>query len=91
MPEVSGTVYTREDCELCEEAVETLRAVAADEDVDLTLDLVDVDDDHDLREEYGERVPYVLLEDRPAFKYRVDPASARSVLRALAGAERTDD
>lgn len=86
MAEVSATVYTREDCELCEEAVETLRGVAAEEGVDLVLDLVDVDEDPDLRAEYGERVPYVLLEDRPAFKYRVDPGAARSKLRALADA-----
>lgn len=81
---VDATVYTREDCHLCEEAVETLRTVAAEEDVDLSLDLVDVDADPELREEHGERVPYVLLEGRPAFKFRVDPATARSKLRAAA-------
>lgn len=34
-----------------------------------------------LADEYGERVPYVLIEDRPAFKYRVDPTELRSRLR----------
>jgi len=86
MAEVRATVYTREDCTLCEEAVETLRTVAGEEDLDLSLALVDVDEDPELREEYGERVPYVLLEGRPAFKYRVDPGAARSKLRAAADA-----
>lgn len=84
MNEVTATVYTRADCTLCDETVETLRTVAADEDIELALDLVDVDDDPRLREEYGDRVPYVLLEGRPAFKYRVDPVAARSKLRAAA-------
>jgi glutaredoxin len=84
MATVSATVYTREDCTLCDEAVETLRSVADEEGIDLELSLVDVDEDPALREEYGERVPYVLLNDRPAFKYSVDPGPARSKLRALA-------
>jgi glutaredoxin len=68
------TVYTREDCHLCEEAIGTIRRVAGD---DATLDLVDVDEDPDLRAEYGDRVPYVLIDGRPAFKYRVDEAELR--------------
>ena len=45
---------------------------------------MDVDADPDLREEYGERVPYVLVEGRPAFKFRVDPDEARRKLQATA-------
>lgn len=84
MAPVSGTVYTRDNCDLCDDAIETLRSVAKEEDVELSLSVVDVDEDPALREEYGERVPYVLLDDRPAFKYSVDPVAARSKLRALA-------
>ncbi|AGN00053.1 thioredoxin [Salinarchaeum sp. Harcht-Bsk1] len=84
MAAVEATVYTRSNCDLCDDAVETIETIAAQEDVDLDLSLVDVDEDPELRDEYGERVPYVVLNDRPAFKYSVDPASARSKLRALA-------
>lgn len=84
MTSVGGTVYTREDCKLCDDAIETLRTVAEEEGIELSLTIVDVDDDPELRDEYGERVPYVLLDDRPAFKYSVDPVAARSKLRALA-------
>jgi|AntRauTorcE11898_2_1112593.scaffolds.fasta_scaffold59205_2 glutaredoxin len=83
MTPVSATVFTRENCELCDDAIGTLRSVADEEGIDLDLDVVDVDGDPELREEYGERVPYVLLDDRPAFKYEVDPTAARSKLRAL--------
>ena len=69
---VSVTVYSREDCHLCEEAISTVRAVAAETETPIDLRTVDVDDDPELREEYGKRVPYVLIDGRPKFKYRVD-------------------
>jgi glutaredoxin len=74
------TVYTRENCHLCDEAVETLTRIADSEGVAIEIDEVDVDEDPGLREEYGERVPFVLVDGTPKFKYRVDAARARSVL-----------
>lgn len=78
MPTV--TVYTRDNCHLCEEAIETIRTVAADLSVAVDIELVDVDTDPELRAEYGERVPYVLVDDQPKFKYRVDADELRQVL-----------
>jgi glutaredoxin len=74
------TVYSREDCHLCAEAIATIRDVgeAASEPIDLRV--VDVDDDPELRDAYGERVPYVLVDGRPAFKYRVDADELRAKL-----------
>ncbi|WP_262179777.1 glutaredoxin family protein [Haloarcula laminariae] len=80
MSDVSVTVYTRENCHLCEQAVDTVERVAAEEGVAVDMELVDVDTDERLREEYGERVPYVLLDGSPAFKYRVDEARLRRKL-----------
>jgi len=80
MNDVSVTVYTRENCHLCSEAIDTIRRVAEAEGVALDLELVDVDTDDELREEYGERVPYVLLDGSPAFKYRVDEQRLRRKL-----------
>jgi len=74
------TVYTRENCHLCDEAVETLMRIADSEGVAIDIDEVDVDEDPELAEEYGDRVPYVLVDGTPKFKYRVDAAKARSVL-----------
>jgi len=74
------TVYTREDCQLCDEAVETLTRIADSEGVAIDIDEVDVDEDPELAEEYGDRVPYVLVDGTPKFKYRIDAAKARSVL-----------
>lgn len=77
---VEVTVYTREDCHLCAEAIETVERVAEEVGPTVDLTLVDVDE-AGLVEEYGERVPYVLVDGRPAFKYRVDPDDLRAQLR----------
>lgn len=74
------TVYSREDCHLCAEALETVREVAASVDAPVAVETVDVDDDPDLRAEYGDRVPYVLVDGAPAAKLRVDPADLRARL-----------
>jgi len=81
---VAVTVYSREHCHLCDEAVETLERAATEAGIPVDIEEVDVDADPDLREEYGDRVPYVLIEGRAAFKYRVDPDRARQKLRAAA-------
>lgn len=78
---VDVTVYTREDCHLCDEAIETIRQVAADVGVTVEIDEVDVDGDEGLKTEYGDRVPYVLVGGEPAYKYRVDTFDLRRRLR----------
>lgn len=75
------TVLSRDECHLCDEAIETIERVAADLDATVTLDEIDVDDDPALADEYGDRVPYVLVEGRPKFKHRVDETPLRSMLR----------
>ncbi|MBP1922237.1 glutaredoxin [Halorubrum alkaliphilum] len=79
---VSVTIYTRENCSLCVVARETIERVADDLGVAVELDLVDVDADPELAEEYGERVPYVLIDDHPAFKYEIDERELRLKLLA---------
>ncbi|EMA60194.1 glutaredoxin family protein [Halorubrum lipolyticum] len=79
---VPVTVYTREDCSLCEVARETIEEVAEGLDVAVDLDMVDLDEDPELAAEYGERVPYVLVDGHPAFKYEVDERDLRLKLLA---------
>jgi glutaredoxin len=76
-PTVPVTVYTREGCHLCDEAVETLQSVADEAGVDLALELVDVDADESLREQYGDRVPVVTVGGDRAFEYRVEEDELR--------------
>lgn len=80
MPAV--TVYSREECHLCDEALATIERVAEEVSVAVEIEEVDVDEDPTLQEKYGERVPYVFVDDRPAFKYRVDADDLRAKLTA---------
>lgn len=75
------TVYTRDNCHLCEDALSTVRCVSASVSIDVSLELTNVDEDPELREEYGDRVPYVFVDGRPAFKYHVDEDALRRYLR----------
>ncbi|SDF40450.1 glutaredoxin family protein [Halorientalis regularis] len=80
MPEV--TVYSRENCHLCDEAKATIETVADEMSVEVEIEEIDVDEDPDLREAYGERVPYVLVDGTPKFKFRVDAAELRRELES---------
>ncbi|MEF8887670.1 MAG: glutaredoxin family protein [Haloarculaceae archaeon] len=73
------TVLTREDCNLCGEAIETVRKVTEAVDRTVAVRVIDVDE-AGLADEYGDRVPYVFVDDRPAFKFRVDATALRAEL-----------
>ena len=62
MAEPRLQLMTREGCHLCSIAAETLTRLAAE--AGLAPELVDVDADDELRAEYGDRVPVVLLDGR---------------------------
>lgn len=74
------TVYTREECHLCSEALATVRGVCSEIERSIKIRVVDVDDDPELRAAYGDRVPYVFVDGMPTFKYRVDEQALRSEL-----------
>ena len=78
---VDVKLYTRENCHLCEEAKTTIEAVVESVDRPVSIEEIDVDTDERLREEYGERVPYVVVDGWPAFKYRVDDDELRRQLQ----------
>lgn len=63
-------LLTRAGCHLCVTAEETIARLAAE--AGLTSELVDVDGDDELRAEYGDRVPVVLLDGREHSYFTVD-------------------
>lgn len=80
MASTTVTVYTREQCHLCTEAIETIHRVAESMPADIEINEIDVDTDPALEAEYGERVPYILIDDTPRFKFRVDERELRRYL-----------
>ena len=71
---------TRRGCHLCTEALATVRQVMAEALPGATWEIVDVDSDPELRDEYGWDVPVVLVDGTRVAKWRVDPAALRARL-----------
>jgi len=63
-------VYSRKGCHLCEIVKETLRKL--ERRGGFTWQEVDVDSNEQLRRQYSDEVPVVLIDGRKAFKYRMD-------------------
>ena len=81
---VPVTVYTREDCRLCDAAIRDIGHASADADVPVTITEVDIDQDgEDLADEYGSRVPCVFLEEELIYEHRVDTYDLRRRLNGF--------
>jgi len=64
------TMYTREGCHLCDDALEVVAAVC--EASGSGYQLVDIDNDPELRERYGEQVPVVTVDGAIVGFWRID-------------------
>ena len=74
------TIYTRPGCHLCEEAKLAIAACGCDGL--FTLQEINIDEDADLRERYGNDIPVVLINGVKVFKHRLDArAFKRKLLR----------
>jgi hypothetical protein len=73
-------VYSRQDCHLCDVALEVIeelhRTVAFD------VEVRDVDDDPAWRASWGLEVPVGFIGERKVFKYRVDAGKLARALQA---------
>ena len=74
------TVYTRQDCHLCEVAVEVVARVCAD--LGESFDLIDIDADAELRERFTDEVPVTFVDGRQHDFWRVDEQRLRAALTA---------
>jgi glutaredoxin len=77
------TLYSRQDCCLCDEMKAIIREVSLT--IPLELEVVDVDGSAALREKFGAEVPVLFVDDRRAFKYRVTKNELERQLERVAG------
>lgn len=68
MPQL--TVYGREDCHLCHDMISALQEIQAS--LAFTLDIVDVDKDQRLEQNYGHLVPVLVVEGEEICHYFLD-------------------
>lgn len=72
------TLVTRVGCHLCETAEQQLRALSAE--LGFSYREVDVDASRELRNEYSDRVPVILLDGKEHGYWRVEEARLRKAL-----------
>ena len=73
------TLLSREDCHLCEVAHRIVLHLQSE--VPIEVRIVDVDGDDALREQYGTRVPVVLLNDIEQFTGNVTEEELRRAIK----------
>ena len=64
------TVYSRSGCHLCEIAIDRIKSTM--DELKFELDIKLIDNDVKLQEEYGEKVPVILIEGKVHDYWRVD-------------------
>ena len=69
------TVYEREGCHLCEDAVAVLERLRAD--VPFLLERIDIEADDALHARYLERIPVVALDGEELYDFFVDEPDLR--------------
>ena len=72
------TVLTRRECSLCVTAIDSVRRICGELDVAWTQ--TDVDTDPELRAEYGDRVPVILIDGREHGYWAVEEDRFRAAL-----------
>jgi len=72
-------LYGKKECCLCEEAMEVLQKVHAL--VPFDLEKTDISGNTELLEEFGQKIPVVIVDGIMAFKYRVNETRLLALLR----------
>ncbi|CAB4334765.1 unannotated protein [freshwater metagenome] len=72
------TIYSRQNCHLCDVALTQLEQLQ--KELDFDLDKIFIDKNPQLEKEYGEQVPVILIDGKQHDFFRVDPVRFRSSL-----------
>jgi glutaredoxin len=72
------TIYSRENCHLCDVALEALKSVEAE--LSFKIEKIYIDQDPDLVRKYGEEVPVIHIDGKHHDMFRVDLDRFRSSL-----------
>ena len=69
-----ATLYTRQNCCLCDKAKQLLSSAG------LEIEEIDIDADPLVRERYNDCVPVVVIDGRERFRGRVEPLLLRRIV-----------
>lgn len=71
-------VYSRPGCHLCDDAKNVIEEVK--QEVDLTLEEVNIENDLDLLQKYRFDIPVITINGVEAFRHRVDASRLREAI-----------
>jgi glutaredoxin len=71
-------VYSKPECHLCDEAKETIERVV--KWLHIEVEVIDIEEDPELLNEYRNDIPVIFLDDRKIFKHRVDEEKLKRIL-----------
>lgn len=74
-------IYSKEDCHLCDEAKAILLKVR--KDFPFILKEIDITQNKKLFDEFKEQIPFIFINGRKAFKYRVNEKDLREKIKQL--------
>jgi glutaredoxin len=77
------TVYSKDGCHLCDDAIARLRKIQAE--LGFELAVVDIATDEAIHRAYFERIPVITLDGEELFDYFVDEAILRDRLAQRLG------
>jgi glutaredoxin len=80
------TVYSKDGCHLCEDAIATLCGIQ--KELRFELKVVDITTDEAIHRAYFERIPVIALDGEELFDYFVDERMLRARLAQGGDAER---
>ncbi len=66
------SVMSKPGCHLCEVALETVQKVVG-ANIPVLIEEIDITQDLDLLEKYGDAIPVILVDGIERFRYHVDP------------------
>lgn len=72
-------IYSKKGCILCKKAKKLINKVISD--VPFSFKEVDISDNVELLRKYKEHTPLIFINDKKAFKFKVDEAEFRKKLR----------
>ena len=72
------TLYGRNGCHLCEDALKVLQSLQVE--LDFEIEEILIDGDEELSKKYGEKIPVTLIDGEHHDMWRVDPVRFRSSL-----------
>lgn len=79
--DIKVSIYSRNNCHLCELALETLQQLQGE--FDFRIEKILIDNDAELEKKYGEQVPVILINDVMHDFFRVDPERFKNSISRL--------